>query len=319
MSLRNLVWWKTDVVDDFMFAECDKLVLQDPNDEIIADAASLRAGVASMLVYGHTSNSVPAVTPRYAVARYTQSDVPQEKDESVWFLQADDVAKPLPQEFVDHFFACCTYILEKAAKGASSDDNTRQLNNDSSPMSLIQEQISTIELVQRKGGHAEHGAAQILVADGPVEDDTVGDSATSDDASNSSRTWMASFIVWNHGDTLALVDEGDPMAEIRRAISDLEFLTQVAHANEFRGSHEVNFVIKALRVLFKRNQYCFGHPPSSSSSSAASSEIDPFSHQHAKTVGKLIPLACGHNGWPEDDDMKEISKWLQSKNLVQGK
>lgn len=28
MSLRNLVWWKTDVVDDFMFAECDKLVLQ---------------------------------------------------------------------------------------------------------------------------------------------------------------------------------------------------------------------------------------------------------------------------------------------------
>lgn len=121
---------------------------QDPNDEIIADAASLRAGVASMLVYGHNSNSVPSVTPRYAIARYTQSDVPQEKDESVWFLQADDVAKPLPQEFVDHFFACCTYILEKAAKGASSDDNARPLNNDSSPMSLIQDQISTIELVQ---------------------------------------------------------------------------------------------------------------------------------------------------------------------------
>ncbi|CAM9795015.1 unnamed protein product, partial [Phaeothamnion confervicola] len=44
--------WHTDVVDDYLNTRCAKLVVCDPEDAIIADAASLKAGVAARLELG---------------------------------------------------------------------------------------------------------------------------------------------------------------------------------------------------------------------------------------------------------------------------
>ena len=46
-GLNYICQWKTDVVSDFLGANCAKLVIQDPTDEIISHCSSLKCGVAA--------------------------------------------------------------------------------------------------------------------------------------------------------------------------------------------------------------------------------------------------------------------------------
>lgn len=63
LGLRYLGLWFTNVVADYLAADCHKVILQDPKDEIIAYPASLRSGVSSFLAVQDNRWSV-CVAPR---------------------------------------------------------------------------------------------------------------------------------------------------------------------------------------------------------------------------------------------------------------
>jgi hypothetical protein len=44
------MWFNTDVTTDYIFSSCYKVIGVANNDEIIADAASLKTGVAKKIV-----------------------------------------------------------------------------------------------------------------------------------------------------------------------------------------------------------------------------------------------------------------------------
>ena len=44
------MWLNTDVTTDYIFASCYKVMANDSNDEIIADTASLKTGVANSII-----------------------------------------------------------------------------------------------------------------------------------------------------------------------------------------------------------------------------------------------------------------------------
>jgi hypothetical protein len=50
--LQFVTGWQTDNATNFINTQCAKLICCDPNDEIICDASSLKAGVAITVELG---------------------------------------------------------------------------------------------------------------------------------------------------------------------------------------------------------------------------------------------------------------------------
>lgn len=178
-SLKYGALWNTEVAPDYLACTCPKLILQDPHDEIIADPSSLRCGVASLVLLGQTNALSVSEPAMYRVARYSKGPLPNAHQSEQWLLTLTNSSKPIPMEFITHFYACCIYIAEKAAHRQSQHLN-RQKNANASTSGVNRGAFSTltkIEMVQRKGGYCDETSTQsqtkntrVLVADGPVED-----------------------------------------------------------------------------------------------------------------------------------------------------
>ncbi|TMW65694.1 hypothetical protein Poli38472_008336 [Pythium oligandrum] len=61
--VRWLTWWETDSAANYLATQCPKLICSDPDDEIIADAASLKSGVALRVELGDEMLDVPGAIP----------------------------------------------------------------------------------------------------------------------------------------------------------------------------------------------------------------------------------------------------------------
>ena len=66
--------WNTDVIGDYLAANCPKLVANDAADVIIADGASLKAGVALWKEVGRGTSTARVGWKRLAPVSYRMAD-----------------------------------------------------------------------------------------------------------------------------------------------------------------------------------------------------------------------------------------------------
>lgn len=88
-------------------------LLQDPQDEIIAHAASLKCGLAARLVLHDASLAIPYEPSVYAYARFAHDEIPYEQQSTQWLEAAGSPQVDLPRDFIVHLYACCGAVAAK--------------------------------------------------------------------------------------------------------------------------------------------------------------------------------------------------------------
>lgn len=105
---------------DYLAVTCPKIILQDPDDEIIANLASLKNGVALRLVLGDLSWRMVPEPWEYAYAQHLGEELPHKDREAAMIEEAGDVTKRLTEAFVAHFHACLSEVARRASQTASA-------------------------------------------------------------------------------------------------------------------------------------------------------------------------------------------------------
>ena len=116
-----------------MDAECYKIVCTDPNDEIIADASSLKAGIALRLELGDMDTLVPRnqnISPRQ-LASFDLETLP--------LAPLPVVGHPLTNEMIESFYRVLLILSSHAAAIRSQDEANVVLNisNDIQPADVL--------------------------------------------------------------------------------------------------------------------------------------------------------------------------------------
>eukprot|EP01041_Mallomonas_annulata_P010249 gene10249-21380_t len=113
VGLKYLTFWNTDVVNDFMQSHCAKLILQDPNDEIIHDGASLKSGLATYKILGDRQWHKRFLAKEYAIADAIGRKISHDNTDHLILQVKDHTSTSLSEEFIYHFFACITEIVKR--------------------------------------------------------------------------------------------------------------------------------------------------------------------------------------------------------------
>mmetsp|Transcript_29154 Transcript_29154/g.64737 ORF Transcript_29154/g.64737 Transcript_29154/m.64737 type:complete len:940 (+) Transcript_29154:72-2891(+) len=125
-GLKYCTLWNTNVAADYLACTCPKVILQDPDDEIIANLASLKNGVAMRIVLGDTSWKLISEPWEYSYAMYLGEDMPNRDKEGELIAQANDMSLPLSEAFVVHFYMCIALIGKRATLAKSPKKRRRQ-------------------------------------------------------------------------------------------------------------------------------------------------------------------------------------------------
>jgi hypothetical protein len=122
LGLRYIGQWNTNVAHDFLHVRCPKVVLQDPADEIIANASSLKNGVATHRVLGDSVWTIRSLPRQYAIASYDNAPVPAPPGFTTQelLLHANTSSEPLKEEFIVHLFACLLDVNKRVAAKAQT-------------------------------------------------------------------------------------------------------------------------------------------------------------------------------------------------------
>ncbi len=207
-GLRYLGLWSTPVVSDYLAARCPKLVLQDPNDEIIANVASLKNGVATHLALGDSVWYEHSQPQEYVLAHHLDQDevaLPHSESAAQLLEQLSDTSLPLTENMVAHLFACVMVVAKRSTGifGSTGKAERRKARSDQSDKSASPKSASpggadkptaksrlshalsstahTIELINSQGSINTHSSA------GPAEgEDADIEAATRDSSSQSS-------------------------------------------------------------------------------------------------------------------------------------
>jgi hypothetical protein len=189
--MRFGAFWNTCVIMDYLNAPCKKLILQDPNDEIIYESASLKAGVASKVCLNDSVLKRTVQIPEYNVASHLKTEVPNSD------LMEDILSELGPKEdmkltnrFIWHFYYCClriTYLSSVDSQQSANADNLMntdemkdlEMNNPDKTYRQEGGLVGQIEKIQRKGGLSEHSPS---VVDGDSKKQHVLLSGSSSDA-----------------------------------------------------------------------------------------------------------------------------------------
>jgi len=116
LGLKYCTLWSTNVMRDYLAATCPKIILQDPDDEIIANLASLKNGIAMRLVLGDLSWKMVPEPWEYGYAQFLGEELPHKDLESKIIEESGDVTKRLSEAFVAHFHACLAEVARKASQ-----------------------------------------------------------------------------------------------------------------------------------------------------------------------------------------------------------
>lgn len=118
-GVRWVCYWNTDVVADFMACRtAARILLQDPNDEIISHCSSLKSGVATFTTLRDAIWSRRDLPWKYAVAECRRQKSVAGASQSVWIAglleSAAKTSSPLAEDFIEHFSACVINISRRA-------------------------------------------------------------------------------------------------------------------------------------------------------------------------------------------------------------
>jgi pimeloyl-ACP methyl ester carboxylesterase len=78
-ALRTLACWNSNNVDAFLAAKCPRIIIQDPNDEIVYHAASLKSGISTFLALDENLWNAKQFDRKYIIAEYRAMPVPLDK------------------------------------------------------------------------------------------------------------------------------------------------------------------------------------------------------------------------------------------------
>jgi hypothetical protein len=67
-GLRWVMGWRTDVVQDYLDTKCARVILQDPNDQIVYHSSSLKSGVAARAIYSDSLYQLRHLAREYQAA-----------------------------------------------------------------------------------------------------------------------------------------------------------------------------------------------------------------------------------------------------------
>ena len=116
-GLQTICRWQTDVVTDFLAAKCPRLVLQDPNDEIISHCSSLKCGVAVNVLLKDTRWTKKTLPGEYVFSEFKRED--QVPTMGLAPLQGPidlktDISRVFNESCLAHFTACVVNIGRRA-------------------------------------------------------------------------------------------------------------------------------------------------------------------------------------------------------------
>lgn len=153
--------------------------------------------------------------------------------------------------------------------------------------------------------------------------------------------WICNYIVWSEMDST-----DNDAGTIPRAVADLRAFATSLHVLELGTNSAITFIIQALECIEERRvHFCAqkhrskrsddletaitGSPVSvvglertamldssccsrSSHSTRGQESLDVV----ASNIGDLVTFSCGHNGWPQVNELDQVTAWLSSKTLM---
>ncbi|KAF0690203.1 Aste57867_18394 [Aphanomyces stellatus] len=269
-ALSCVTRWQTDNVANYLDAPCHKVLCCDPCDEIIADASSLKAGIALRLELGDltldapptptsSSRGAPLLSPCASIQSHGRLD----DDESVVVVVAGE---PLTEAMVAQFTSALESIADRARQAVEQDGGMAiDLHPDEKRIVDVWSAVASVD------GHC--GQTLFYAAGGGLE---------------SVRTWIASFLVWGPSRTHSQLQHPETKTEPRRhdivtplGIDQVLLVLQriLGEAPGLREDKDVLFVVDVVEYLH----------------AALAKRLKKKPEDELLNIGMLVPLNCGHN------------------------
>lgn len=305
-----------------------------------------------MLILNDNLWTIPSEPQEYSLARYLKDPVPN-REKGELLLKDFSSSDFISQEFVAHFCACCNYVAQNQSTSSNPkpEENVSLASKTLSKIELIQakgglpgdEQGIEMNLVRNNSRSSEESSGmeeetnekssspqerlerlqKFKMEDQFFEGKLVSPmkkawlaimridggfgqllGASLARGLDGTKSWLASYIVWNRN-TSAFMKNGT-----KSAIDDLKTLTQSLHKTELEHEYAIQFIIEALECLYQCNVRFASEGCHALNSLAGSDQ------GFQDLLGTLIPLHCGHNGWPSDFELEMVSSWFEALEVV---
>lgn len=281
------------------------MILQDPHDEVIAYPASLQSGIASSVLLHTPAAYVQSISPGYATAHYSSSSLdtvlpPTAAMTLLETLEATTPSAPLTEPFIMHLLAIILHISKVAldARGPPTTPNplspgtpdletaTYQHQNPSSSrqtrLHLSALQSSQVVALWVSLGRIDGGGGNYLSHVIHKGYDTL-------------RAWLLNLILWHP--LLLGLDTPPALVSLQQAIEDIEVkVGGYTVTDGLLTPTDLAFLLRGLKIVHHRAKQA------ATEASTASGE----------RLGRVIPLRCGHNGWPEPRALAALTNSIKA-------
>ena len=326
IGLRNIVLWPTNVTVDYLQCKCPyKLLLQDPNDEVIHHQSSLKNGIASYVLLGENKWLPNTMPHEYTIAEALNQQLPNVSLSYQYTNDANTLTIPLKHSFFVHLFGCISYIIQQVHAHRTSSERDSNITSANSP--------NKTKLFTALDENDD---------DNDDNDSVINDIVDSNAANNSPekiwsniyrvnggcgqilghailyggldglRDFFCSYIVWS---PRSYIDNniGNQCIHLPTCIQNL---TQILHEIEKDRNavyEALNYIIQAFNAIQKRaidseggitsGFYIKNNSLGNNNTIGDTSGIDIG-------VGALISVHNGHNGWPSPTDINYVKSFI---------
>ena len=298
---RLLTWWNTDSAEDYLFADCYKVISADPNDTMINDMAALKSGVAVKLLETQGVEQIEG---------FVRAKV-----------QLDKYYHILSQEEASRFLEALVNVIKVVVffNKTEGDRSPRSIGTVVQGLSQISGQ-SNYQLLGRETDAAvedESLLATIYRLYGVLDElDAGGKPLTGiysgkDSPKNLSKSklalqmWLIVLDVWGSYDGNSTDIQNSRAKSLSKVQNTIEELQAIYRENEHVTNPllvqlflQVQTIIqnltKILHFLEERNQSSTGKS-SSLASTLPEKSVCKVIMEYSK-AGYLIPISCGHSG-----------------------
>ena len=324
IGLRNIVLWSTNVTADYLQCTCPfKLLLQDPNDEVIHHQSSLKNGIASYLLMGENKWLPSSMPHDYTIAEALNQQLPNIALSYQYISDANDLATPLKHSFFVHLFGCISYLIQQIHAHRATNERDSNISSAASPnkarpfadekdesdddddgiISDIVDSNAAInnpEKIWSNIFRVNGGCGQMLghaILYGGLD---------------GLRDWICSYIVWSPRSYI----DNNVTNQCIHLPTCIQNLTSILHDMEKDRNtmyETLNYIIQAFHIVQKRaveseagitsGFYIKNNSLGNNNTIGDTTGIDIG-------VGALISVHNGHNGWPSSADIYYVKSFI---------